>query len=1335
MSNDPTNAATPRRHWKRWVLLAALVIVALPMMAFWVIWSGGADDYLRRVVVDRIERMTNTAVELQQFHFDPLRLRVTLGQLTVHGREPAGTPPFFHADLLEVGLRIDSFWGRKFSVGDVEIMRPEVHVRIERDGSSNVPAPKVNPAGKPLRERVFELVVHRLRLDDGEMLFNDVRIPLVAEGGQFTLAVDYSDSQTGRSYMGDLRWRQMELAAGRFLPFPSDVAVRFQLEPDAFSVTQLLWTMPHTSVDAQFGFTSFANPAWTFRYRGKLGFEDIRTILRKPTTPDGRVQFTGDGNFARGQLALTGRYSADQIAMPYPWFHSSGMATRGTYHTDGRTLEVPDLTAQALGGTITGRLDLVLKGLAFRVQTHAQGVDLATVLAAVANESFPVTPLHWDGAIDVQAVNTWTTDFKQFDSRGVSLWTAPAALRPGLIPATAQINYHYSTLAQGVTLEPSEISTPSSLVQFRGSLAANNSDLEATFDTKDLLLWDDFIDAIRGKNAEHKVIAGKFNWQGRLTGPIVAPTFAGHVKGANAKYDRLYWDDLEGDMTYSPDGFDFVRARASRGSSSAQIELSLSLDDWSFLPESPWSFDVSLVRTDSDGLQSLFGTSYPAHGMVTGTFHAKGTRANTSLVGLVDVISPEAWGLRLDRARGEIAIGDGQVRISNAELRLLPPPSPGGNATALPPGLLTGNFSYRFDDSVVAFDLTGAALPLEGVARIQTPSLPIGGRLSFHVSGQGPLLSPQLDSSLRLVDLKLGNDVLGSFQGELKGDGANLALQVDSEISTGELHGHADVSLHGDYPVTGQITVRQLALDSLIAAGLHLSGITGRSEVDGQFMLSGSLLQPKSLAVDANLSRVALNYQYVSLQNDGPVQLQYRGDQVTVTQATLRGVDTNFHIGGFVRFTGTRAMNLPLVGEVNLRLLGGFVPSLDASGPAQVDASITGTLSAPRVTGRVHLANASFRYGDFPAGLSQTTGDFVFDSSRMVFDNVTAQAGGGQLRMSGAVTYSGGPMRYDLTLSSDQVRIRYPIGMSWLVGGALRLTGTTEAATLSGRVTVDRLLMAPNIDLASLLVSSSDATVSAPSTTSPFLRNLQFDVQADSTPNARLQWSSGSSQTEASLRLRGTWERPILLGNIRMLTGDMDFRGNHYRLTRGDINFVNPFRLDPVINIEATATIQNYEVTLDFTGPASHLTMSYRSDPPLPSSDIITLLALGQTGEESQLRGAAGVQTPEMGATTLLSEAVSSQLGGRIQRLFGISHFSVDPSYLATTTVGNPAARVTVQQQFARDLVITYSTDVTSTQQQVIQIEYAVRPDVSIVALRDENGTFGVDVVFKKRFK
>src|SRR5712691_1686909 len=221
--------------------------------------------------------------------------------------------------------------------------------------------------------------------------------------------------------------------------------------------------------------------------------------------------------------------------------------------------------------------------------------------------------------------------------------------------------------------------------------------------------------------------------------------------------------------------------------------------------------------------------------------------------------------------------------------------------------------------------------------------------------------------------------------------------------------------------------------------------------------------------------------------------------------------------------------------------------------------------------------------------------------------------------------------------------------MSWLAGGTLRPSRTTQSGSLSGRVLVERLLMAQGFDLASLIVASKEP-VRAPSTTSRFLRTLQFDIEAVSSPEARMEWPGAQFESEASLRVRGTWEHPILLGHIHLLAGEMTFRGNRYQLSRGDINFANPFRLDPVLNIEATTRIRQYVITVNFSGAASHLTMSYRSEPPLPSSDVITLLALGQTGQESALRGLAGTQTPGMGATTLLSEAVSSQLGGRIQR-------------------------------------------------------------------------------------
>ena len=152
-------------------------------------------------------------------HIDPLSLRVTMQDVTVHGREPEGTPPFFHADLLDVAVSIDNFWGRKVSLRNLELTRPSIHIRFERDGSSNVPAPRrPAQAATPLRQRLFTFITRRLRLVDGELLVNDVRVPLVASGDRFELAVDYADSAGVPTYLGDLNWQQFDIAVRRYCP-------------------------------------------------------------------------------------------------------------------------------------------------------------------------------------------------------------------------------------------------------------------------------------------------------------------------------------------------------------------------------------------------------------------------------------------------------------------------------------------------------------------------------------------------------------------------------------------------------------------------------------------------------------------------------------------------------------------------------------------------------------------------------------------------------------------------------------------------------------------------------------------------------------------------------------------------------------------------------------------------------------------------------------------------------------------------------------------------------------------------------------------------------------
>src|SRR5260370_5218003 len=241
------------------------------------------------------------------------------------------------------------------------------------------------------------------------------------------------------------------------------------------------------------------------------------------------------------------------------------------------------------------------------------------------------------------------------------------------------------------------------------------------------------------------------------------------------------------------------------------------------------------------------------------------------------------------------------------------------------------------------------------------------------------------------------------------------------------------------------------AWDCVLGEEADVYDINGHGTGDGEVGVEGNLKHQESLVVDANFTRLLLNYANVQLENSGPVHFRSAKDQIKIDPATFKGTDTNIQIAGNVLFTGRRTLNLNLNGALDLRLLSGFVPDLDARGPAQITAAFEGTLDRPRVTGKVHIENANARAIDFPTGLNEIKGDLIFDASRLYFENVTAQVGGATLKLSGSVYYADRPVSFDISSHTDSSRIRYPERMSWQVAGNLRLTGTPDGGVLSGR--------------------------------------------------------------------------------------------------------------------------------------------------------------------------------------------------------------------------------------------------------------------------------------------
>jgi translocation and assembly module TamB len=160
-------------------------------------------------------------------------------------------------------------------------------------------------------------------------------------------------------------------------------------------------------------------------------------------------------------------------------------------------------------------------------------------------------------------------------------------------------------------------------------------------------------------------------------------------------------------------------------------------------------------------------------------------------------------------------------------------------------------------------------------------------------------------------------------------------------------------------------------------------------------------------------------------------------------------------------------------------------------------------------------------------------------------------------------------------------------------------------------------------------------------------------------------------------------------------------------------------------------------VNISFNGPLQRLNASYRSDPPLQSTEIIALLAVGRApGSNASFASSQTVGNQGfLGSSTnsLLGQAIAAPISSRLQRFFGVSRLKIDPHLTGLSAV--PQARLTVEQQISRDITLTYVSNVSQANQQIIRLEWDINRTWSVVAVREENGVFGVDFFYKKRFR
>lgn len=1337
------------------ILLLLLVAVA----GLTIVRSQWFHDKVRDRIVTEVEKTTGGVVSIDRFDFDWHTMTATVHGFTIHGTEPANDPPLLHADDIVVGLKIVSILKRDVDIALLKVDRPQAFLLVAADGGTNIPNPKApKTSNKTPIETILDLAVGRFELNNGNAEIHGAGQPpktqsYAAKGDNLHVVFTY-DAATPR-YHGDISVAPMDVAYGDYKPLPVILKGTVAIEKNKFVIE----TADLTSGDSTFHLNgqiqNFMSPVITGEYGARLSVGQVGSVLKLKSRQSGWLEVNGSASYkSAADYAINGVVKAYDVDYGAAGISLRNLRAEAKIDGGPHTVSINDLKAYALGGEITAKAELIDFDR-YKVNGELHHFDIRQVATLATREKLPYDglvsgPIFGEGRIQDLKYNRFVA-------------TARLAISPAGkgVPVHGLLDAKYNGGKDQLDLGKSFLQFPNTRLDVAGILGEQLKVRLASSNLNDLL------PALQSATRPGQPMpalpvtvapSGQVVFDGTVTGKLLNPVLAGHLGGSNFIVQNQTIDAVNADISASKSGAIIQNGTLRQKTLTATFQANVGLRSWKPDNDLPVTAQAALRNAQLADLLALAGQKpLPASGTLYASVNVQGTIGNPQAKADLTLSNGEVEGEPFDRLTAHLDAPNRTAQTLNAQLNA------GSKQVSL-----NANYAHGADDFLpgkLTFDVKSNEIAINQIVTLRQREPDLLGTAKVTASGAVDVTRDKSGnaavsitrvnadvaaSGMQLAGRRLGNLELTAKTEPGSGPAPVVAVSVRSDLADANINGDGRFTLSGDYPGTAKLqfthvnldTVRRLALTPAQAESVQVGG-----SIEGTLDVNGPLAKPEQLRATLDIPKLevfplpgavaAPAPVDLTVRNSGPIRVTVANNVVTVDNAKIVAQDSQFSVGGSIALTPHPDMNLRVNGNMNLALIHLFDNDVVSSGVVLADATLHGNLNNPLLNGSLQLKNANLALVNLPNGLSNANGQITFTGTQARIDHLSAESGGGKVNAEGFASFAGGNLSFRIRAQADRVRVRSPQGISTVADAQLALVGTTQRSILSGTVTIDRIAFNPKTDLGSVL-SGASAPPETPSGQAGFAGNLQFDVQIQTSPDIQFESSyTQSISADANLRLRGNADNPVLLGRLNITQGELLFFGNTYTINQGSISFFNPVKLEPILNIDLETVARGVDVTLTVSGPITKLNVSYRSDPPLQFSDIVALLATGRTPNDATIAArqpTAPQQTwQQMGASALVGQAIANPVAGRLQRFFGVSKLKIDPTISGVT--GGPQAKVTLEQQVTPDITFTYITDVANAEEQVIRVEWAFSPHWSAVALRDENGEFGINFLYKKRFR
>ena len=1054
-----------------------------------------------------------------------------------------------------------------------------------------------------------------------------------------------------------------------------------------------------------------------------LGPEHIQKVSWIPENLDGKVHLQTDIRGMYPNLHLNGKGNIQNLHLNQTEFFDGEMV----FSFRDNLLKIEKLEGKILGGKLHARAEWILGSNPPEYMAHFQldemtmaplqpwGPDFLELTGrrlsgevTLDGQGFSADRINAKGQLRIHG-RPLGDRTRQGKTSGVQL--------EGILDHFDQIEATFESHPDQLIIQDARLHSGATSLHLKGSiLDRKDLDLEIQVVSTEAPEVLEMIGLKRTARASTKprflTLAQSLDFQGILGGTMQSPLIQGELSAQQMILRGHPVGPLTTEIRIDLQGLTFRKALLERPSATYLFAGTLDFHPPQF------QVDATVRQGSLKNVIAVFYRHLPMDALLDGDFTIRGRPRAFSVSGDLALSDGVFYGQSFERGQARFEVTPSRISFPGATLRK-------GQSSLEGEGWISfdGHYSSRFKSHRLYFEDLN-------YLRASFPFIQAG--LELDGVGEGALKSPRFEATTRTADLVIAKIPWGPARMKLTLQSQNLDMGISLEDKT--LQMESSMTFHPNLPFQANVRLAHFSLAPLI----HRSGLAPLQEVNlitsGKLSISGKALDLESSRIQATLTEIQTHIGNYVIRNDTESILSYDSGLLQIKPLSLRGDETLLSLSG--RMHIHKDLDLFINGEADLNIFRLLSQEFSyGGGKAYLVLKITDQWDNPNIQGGITIQDGTLRSETLGQVLTISSMGLFFNRNQIVLENLEGSTSRGHLKAIGKVDLKNlKPVQYALTANLSDIRAMFTDNLSATYSGDLLIQGNTRSQKIRGSFLVKRARYTQRLDLKSWIVHLQESgLLSLKSRSTPYIGDANLELHFYGDKNIWIDNNIAKIPLDIDIFLKGTFDHPLVFGHIEARGGEIYFRHNEFEVKSGSLDFVNPDRIAPMVDLRAQTALRDYQVEMDLAGRLDQgFTLNLTSDPPLSQTDILALLTMGKTAEElEELSGTSGASEATAFTTSLLfNEFVEKQ----VRQLTGIDRFQIDPYVTSSKAAAGP--RLTIQKRLLDDhLSVTYISAVDPAEEQVIKLEYQFSDRVSVIGEQDENGRLGGDFKVRLEFR